>query len=290
MIVIKNGKEFPYDRSKIKNAIVQSFNQIQYPDFKLINILVDEVEDLIWCKAIEEKIEVEDIQNFVISVLYREAPAAGRVYSQYRIHKEKAYQNPTPIEEVLFVSPEIEHENGNKNPYLTHIQNAYLAEIPGREFMREELPKDCLEAHDRGVVYFHDMAYAGRAMSNCCLLNLQELFKGCDINGVWIETPKSFKTACTVSTQILTHATSQQYGGITINLLHLAKFVDVSRQKIKRKYEKYNISEEVKEQLINDELHTEIHDGIQTFISNMLNKFQHSIKIITHIRNFNIRY
>ncbi len=207
-----------------------------------------------------------------MSVLYKRVPNVAREFSSYKIKKEKAYKNPSEIEKVLFVSPEIAQENGNKNASLTHIKNAYLAEIPSRELMRELLPKDCLVAHDKGAVYFHDMAYSARSMSNCCLLNLEELFKGCEINGIWIDTPKSFRTACTVATQILTHATSQQYGGITINLLHLAKFVDVSRNKIRQELKEEWDSAEILgtkesfEKIVELRLAKEIKDGMQTFL------------------------
>ena len=266
MIVVKNNKEYLYDEKKIRNAIIQAYIQVRYPDYKFIDMLVDEITDWVEAVAKDDRVQVDNLENYVISVLYREVPEVGRVYSQYKIKKEEAYKNPTEIEKVLFVSPEIEHENGNKDPHLAHITNAYLAEIPGREFMRSQLPKDCLSAHDRGVVYFHDMAYSGRPMHNCDLLNLEELFKGCEINGIWIETPKSFKTACTVATQILTHATSQQYGGITVNLLHLAKFVRVSREKITKKYNEIDITPELRQQLIDSELNAEIRDGMQTFL------------------------
>ena len=201
MQVLKGDKSYLYDKGKIRNAIIQAYNQICFPNFEEIDILVDEIEDLIFTECGEgDEIEVEKIENMVMSVLYRESPAAAREYSSYKIKKEKALKNPSEIEKVLFVNPEIAQENGNKNPNLTHIKSAYLAEIPSKDFMREMLPKECLAAHDKGAVYFHDMAYSGRSMSNCCLLNLEELFKGCEINGIWVETPKSFRTACTVST------------------------------------------------------------------------------------------
>ena len=213
MDVIKNGMRLKYDRSKIRNAIIQAYNQITYPDFDEVDVAVDEIEDLIWnCAGKQDFIEIDKVENLVMSVLYRELPQVAREYSSYKIKKEQAIKNPTEIEKVLFVSPEIALENGNKDANFTHIKNAYLAEIPSKEFMREMLPKECLAAHDKGAVYFHDMAYSGRPMSNCCLLNLEELFKGCKINGVWIEEPKSFRTACTVATQVLTHATNMQYG------------------------------------------------------------------------------
>lgn len=235
------------------------------PDFKEIDEITDVIEEILQKKAIDNCITKEQIENVVMSVLYDKAPCAGRVYSSYKTNKEKAYKNPSDIEKVLFVSPEIKHENNNKNPELTHIQTSYLAEIPSRDFMRELLPPDCLEAHDRGVVYFHDLSYSARANLNCGLFNLEEIFKGCEINGVWIETPKSFRTACTVATQALTHVTSNQYGGVTINFLHLAKFVDVSRRKIREKFEKYPIDDKVRDQIVQKELEQEIKDGIQTF-------------------------
>jgi ribonucleoside-triphosphate reductase len=208
-----------------------------------------------------------------MSYLYRELPEVAREYSKYKMDKERATKNPSEIEKVLFVSPEIEHENGNKNPHLVHIKNAYLAEIPSKEMMRQLLPRDCLDAHDRCVVKFHDMSYSAREMFNCCLYNLEEIFKGCSINGIYIETPKSFKTACTVASQALSHATSCQYGGITINLLHLAKFVDISRQKIRKEVteelssiSEISYTEDDIDRITAVRLKKEIKDGMQTFL------------------------
>lgn len=273
MRVLKGTEQSDFSLVKIRNAIIQAANQVEYPDFKKIDFIVDELNDILWAEfGNEEPIPVEVIENYVMSLLYRELPEAAREYSSYKIEKERAAKNPTEIEKVLFVSPEVNLENGNKNANLTHIKNAYLAEIPSKELMRELLPRECLEAHDRGIVYFHDMAYSARSMTNCCLFNLEELFRGCEINGIWIETPKSFRTACTVATQALTHATSQQYGGITINLLHLAKFVDISRQKIRKEVkEELNFVNcaaplELKEELVEKRLAKEIKDGMQTFL------------------------
>jgi ribonucleoside-triphosphate reductase len=274
MIVIKKTGKFDYDDTKIQHAITQAWNQIGYPDFNKINDLVNVVNILVQKEAKNNKkdeIEVERIENFVMSVLYSEVPDVAREYSAYKMDKERAIKNPTEIEKVLYVNPEIEHENGNKNPHLVHIKNAYLAEIPSKEMMRKLLPKDCLDAHDRCVVKFHDFSYSARAMFNCCNWNLEEMFKGCNINGIYIETPKSFKTACTVASQALTHATSSQYGGITINLLHLAKFVRVSREKIKKEVaeelESVGIANEKDINRITEKrLKKEIKDGIQTFL------------------------
>ena len=228
--------------------------------------MVDEIADLVWSKAVDHKIDVETVANCVMSVLYREAPAVARVYSQYRINRERIKESPTEIEKVLYGNPEVEQENANKNPQLAHIKNAYLAEIPSREEIRKVLPKDSIEAHDRGVVYFHDMGYSIRDIHNCELLNLDYLLQnGCLINNTWIEKPKSFQVACTVATQILTHVASNTYGGCTINLLHLAKFVGVSRQKITKKFKKYPLNEEIRSKIVEDELSEEIRQGMQTF-------------------------
>ena len=147
--------------------------------------------------------------------------------------------------------------------------------------LKKLLPKDCWDAHERSIVYFNDSAYSARNLLNCCLWNLEDMFKGCAINSTYIETPKSFRTACTVASQALTMATSSQFGGITINLLHLAKFVDVSRKKIETEVEeeihlmldnfcdnkKSNFDvEKVKTKMVNKRLRKEIEDGMQTFL------------------------
>lgn len=202
-----------------------------------------------------------------MSYLYREMPDVAREYSSYKIKQEKRYKNPSEIDKVLLNISDVKSENANKNPDLTHIKNAYLAEIPSKQAMREAMPKECLEAHDRCVVYFQDLSYSARPMFNCELANLDEVLQnGCVINGTWIGKPKSFAVAATVTSQVLTHITSNSFGGTTINLLHLAKFVDVSRQKIRRKYLKYNLPEAEYEKICEDELNEEIKQGMQTFL------------------------
>lgn len=199
MKVKKKKGLFEYNPKKIRNAIIAANIQIGTPDFEVIDDLVDNINEE-FINQNEEIIEVEEIENTVMSYLYRYLPEVARVYSSYKIDKERAKKNPTETEKVLYVDPDVALENGNKDPRLSHIQNAYLAEIPSKEMMKKLLPKDCWEAHEKGIVYFHDSAYSARPMMNCDLLNLEELFKGCKINGVWISTPKSFQTACTVAT------------------------------------------------------------------------------------------
>lgn len=164
MYVIKKTGKKPYEKNKIKNAIIQAFNSYTLPDFSEINGIVNEIDEQI--ESYKDEIKVEDIENIVMSILYKKAPKAARAYSSYKMDKERASKNPTPTEKVLYVDPEIEHENGNKNPHLVHIKNAYLAEIPSKEMMFKLLPDECVDAHNRGVVYFHDSAYSAREMVN----------------------------------------------------------------------------------------------------------------------------
>lgn len=277
--VMKCGENEEFNSNRIRNAIIQAANQISYPDFDLIDSLTNKICRLIMEKNKNNQIEVKEIENIVMSVLYSDAPDIAREYSSYKMDKERAKENPTEIEKVLYVNDDIKYENGNKNPNLVHIKNAYLAEIPSKEMMKKLLPKDCWEAHERSIVYFHDSSYSARSLLNCCLWNLESMFKGCSINSTYIETPKSFRTACTVASQALTMATSSQYGGITINLLHLAKFVDVSRQKIRKEVDDElslvldNISDDsdfnyetIKERIVEERLQKEIKDGMQTFL------------------------
>lgn len=266
-----------FDKNKIRNAIIQAYNQIEMPNFKVIDNICNEIEEEL-LNYNEEVIEIDEVENLVMSYLYRSLPNVAREYSSYKLERERINKNPTELEKVLYVKSEINQENANKNAELAHIKNAYLAEIPSKEAMRAALPKDSLEAHDRGVVYFHDSAYSIREVTNCELLNLEELFKGCELGGRWIETPKSFLTACTVATQLLSHVTGNTYGGCTINLLHLAKFVNVSREKIRKQVreEVELIIEQIKdkgnfdydntvEEITQQRLMKEIKDGMQTF-------------------------
>lgn len=198
MIVIKKTGRQPFDKNKIKNAIIQANNQIGFPNFNLINSIVDDIETEM-TEWDEDEIPIEEVENLVMSYLYREMPDVAREYSSYKIKREQRYKNPSDIDKVLLNISDVKSENANKNPDLTHIKNAYLAEIPSKQAMREMMPKDCLEAHDRCVVYFQDQSYSARQMFNCELANLDEVLQnGCEINGTWIGKPKSFAVAATV--------------------------------------------------------------------------------------------
>ena len=140
-----------FDKNKIRNAIIQAYNQIEMPNFKVIDNICNEIEEEL-LNYNEEVIEIDEVENLVMSYLYRSLPNVAREYSSYKLERERINKNPTELEKVLYVKSEISQENANKNAELAHIKNAYLAEIPSKEAMRAALPKDSLEAHDRGVV------------------------------------------------------------------------------------------------------------------------------------------
>ena len=212
MKVYKKKSLYDFNPQKIKNAIIQAYNQIGLPDFNKVESITEDIVNELkdWN---EDIINVTDIENLVMSYLYRELPLVAREYSSYKMEKERIAKNPTEIEKVFHSSDDVSAENANKDLTLSHIKNAYLAEIPSTEAMRNALPANCLDAHDRRVVYFHDMAYSFRSIENCRLLDLDTLLhNGFELGGRWIETPKSFLTACTITTQILSHVTGNSYG------------------------------------------------------------------------------
>ena len=162
MVVIKNNKEIPYDSNKIRRAIIQAANQIKLPNFDFIDSLTNEITTKVVMKG-KNAVSNSEIENIVMSVLYDKAPDIARQYSDYKIDKERAKKNPTEIEKVLYVNDDIKYENGNKNPNLVHIKNAYLAEIPSKEMLKklscgeiyDVYPETAKECHDAAL----DMLY-----------------------------------------------------------------------------------------------------------------------------------
>lgn len=166
MKVYKKKSLYDFNPQKIKNAILQAYNQIGLPDFNKVESITEDIVNELkdWN---EDIINVTDIENLVMSYLYKELPLVAREYSSYKMEKERIARNPTETEKVFHSSDDISAENANKDLTLSHIKNAYLAEIPSTEAMRNALPANCLDAHDRRVVYFHDMAYSFRSIENC---------------------------------------------------------------------------------------------------------------------------
>lgn len=236
-VVKRNGNEVSFDKQKIIDAILNSYTEV----YKVVDtrgyMIANEIAESISRLPIG-KLEVEEIQNYVEFHLMKEDVVLAKAYIIYRYNHEiirKSNTTDKSILELLNGTNEYWNtENSNKDTKDITVQRDYLAGITSTDItMRLLLPKDVVEAHNKGILHFHDADYfAQKALFNCCLINLEDMLQnGTVISGKMIEKPHSFQTACTIATQIIAKVASSQYGGQTISLAHLAPFVDISRQK-----------------------------------------------------------
>lgn len=289
MIVIKrNGQEVEYDASKIVNAVCGAMNDVYGSSgddsipTKIASSLTASYEEL------GRAIYVEDIQDDVEALLmkFNEFEVA-KAYIKYRYQRELARKGTVLTEKVKNIvdstNEEVIQENSNKNPHINSTQRDYIAgEISRQITMDELLPKDVVEAHNEGIIHFHDSDYFVQRELNCCLVNLNDMLQnGTMISGTLIEKPHSFSTACNIATQIIAQVASNQYGGQSISLAALAPFVDVSRQKIRKEVEEEqrlfhnrvnggvlsSFSDSAKdaiEEIVEERVRKEVTKGIQT--------------------------
>ena len=279
MIVIKrNGSTQEFDRAKIADAVCAAFNevdgkldgstkQIAYRISKDIEKIVDELGQL----------SVEEIQDIVESKLMStKRKDVARAYVRYRYKKEILRDTNETYENILQLlegeNEELKYENSNKNSKIASTQRDYMAgEISKDLAKRIILPSDIVEAHKQGIIHFHDMDYFAQHIHNCCLVNLNDMLQnGTVINGTKIDKPHSFSTACNIATQIMACVASGQYGGQSITLSHIAPFVDMSRQKIKKdvteelKGVKVDNKEKLIDKITEKRVNQEIEKGVQT--------------------------
>lgn len=239
--VKRDGREEPFDKGKIENAIMKAFidvdDGITDDAHAIAEKIANEIEN-----GKKSKMNVEDIQDAVVNKLMATArkDVASR-YVEYRYRRQLVRESNTTdatLMELLNGDSEYwNEENSNKNATLVTTQRDYMAGIVSEDITKRMLlPKEIVDAHNAGIIHFHDMDYFGQnALHNCDLINLDDMLQnGTVISGVMIEKPHSFSTACNIATQIIAQVASSQYGGQTITLSHLAPFVDVSRQKIKK--------------------------------------------------------
>ena len=270
-VIKRNNNKVPFDKNKIKIAIEKAyfdvFNNKNYPNY--VNTIPDDIEYSI--NQLEEKtITVEDIQDMVEDSLMEEDRVVAKAYIRYR-YKREIVRNTTDntiLELLQGTSDYWNNENSNKNAKVVTTQRDYLAGITSTDIARRLiLPKDVVEAHDKGAIHQHDMDYlAQSALSNCCLINLEDMLQyGTVINGVKIEPQHRLSTAVTVTTQIITAVASSQYGGCTITLSHLSPYVRKSYEMYLDKYEKRGFSREDSIKYANEDLAKEIKDAVQTF-------------------------
>lgn len=278
MVIKKSGKEVVYDREAIFWAI-QSANESVEKHNQIPRGLVDTV-----CLEVEKKIfsynravSTEEISELVEDELMNfKAFEVARCYIKYRHNREISRKQNTTDDAILAIIDRsnelIKQENSNKNPVINSVQRDYMAGEVSKDLCKRVLvPKEIMEAHEEGIIHFHDADYFAQHMHNCCLVNLEDMFAyGTVISETLITTPQSFQTACNIATQAIAQIASQQYGGQTINLAHLIPFIDVSRKKIK-----VQITRDLKEQgitateeqingLVESKIDEEIKNGVQT--------------------------
>ncbi len=276
-IIKRNGTEVAFDVEKIVNAIRKANNEVS-EDNRLSEEQITVISNKVTALSgdLNRAVNVEEVQDFVENqIMDQKAYAVARKYITYRYSRALARRANTTDAQILTLiecnNEEVKQENSNKNPTVNSVQRDYMAGEVSKDITRRILlPKDIVDAHDEGLIHFHDADYFAQHMHNCDLVNLEDMLQnGTVISGTFIEKPHSFSTACNIATQIIAQVASNQYGGQSIPLTHLAPFVDISRKKIKAEVKK-----ELKEAGIDDEkqiakitekrLREEIGRGIQT--------------------------
>ena len=277
-IIKRNGSEAVFDIMKIINAVTKANNVVK-EDEQLtpmqIRRIAESVENS--CLGMNRALSVEEIQDLVEhQIMAHGAYEVAKQYITYRYTRSLVRKSNTTDEKILSLiesnNEEVKQENSNKNPTVNAVQRDYMAgEVSKDLTARMLLPKEIVDAHEAGIIHFHDADYFAQHMHNCDLVNLEDMLQnGTVISGTLIEKPHSFSTACNISTQIIAQIASNQYGGQSISLTHLAPFVDISRQKIRK-----TVLEEIRtlgaapdeaaiSKVVEDRLREEIRRGVQT--------------------------
>ena len=275
-IIKRNGTEVPFDITKIIVAVSKA-NQSVDEKLRLSREQITQIAAAVTdrCQQLNRAVSVEEVQDMVENQLMDvQAHDVARHYITYRYVQNLKRQTNTTDERILSLiecnNEEVKQENSNKNPTVNSVQRDYMAgEISKDLTARLLLPPDIVKAHREGLIHFHDADYFAQHMHNCDLVNLEDMLQnGTVISGTFIEKPHSFSTACNIATQIIAQVASNQYGGQSISLTHLAPFVDVSRKKIAAEVESemegLPVSEERKKEIVEKRLRAEINRGVQT--------------------------
>ena len=275
-IIKRNGSEVPFDITKIITAVTKASDSVSRKSSltqEQILSIANDVTDQ--CQALNRAVSVEEIQDMVENKLMDiQAHDVARHYITYRYVQSLKRQTNTTDERILSLiecqNEEVKQENANKNPTVNSVQRDYMAgEISKDLTARLLLDPEIVKAHNEGLIHFHDSDYFAQHMHNCDLVNLEDMLQnGTVISGTYIEKPHSFSTACNIATQIIAQVASNQYGGQSISLTHLAPFVDVSRKKIaaevEAEMEGLDVTPERKKEIVERRLRNEINRGVQT--------------------------
>ena len=278
LIMKRNGKQVEFDLQKIVNAIAKANAEVdpihQMNEHQILAI-AQKVTDA--CKALPHIVSVEEVQDMVeTGIMEMRGYEVAQKYVRYRYKRELSRKVNTTDDSILTLidqqNEELKQENANKNPVINSTQRDYMAGEVSKDLTRRVLlPEEIVHAHDEGIIHFHDMDYFAQKEHNCDLINLEDMLQnGTVISGTMIEKPHSFFTACNVTTQIVAQVASNQFGGQSFSLAHLAPFVDVSRQKIRksvieeRKECGEPLDEDIISKVVERRLRNEIKSGIQT--------------------------
>ena len=277
-IIKRNGAEAQFDSSKIEMAITKA-NMAADEKYRMTPLQIQRITEhvLIACEKMGRSPAVEEVQDLVEkSIMAHGAFEVAKEYITYRYIRSLARQSNTTDDRILSLiesnNEEVKQENANKNPTINAVQRDYMAGEVSKDITnRILLPKEIVDAHNQGIIHFHDSDYFAQHMHNCDLVNLDDMLQnGTVISGTMIEKPHSFSTACNIATQIIAQVASNQYGGQSISLTHLAPFVQVSREKIRKAVEKevasFGVSpdEETISKVVEDRLREEVRRGVQT--------------------------
>ena len=275
-IIKRNGAEVPFDITKIITAVTKASDSVggqsRLTKDQITQIASDVTDQ---CQSLNRAVSVEEVQDMVENQLMDiHAHDIARHYITYRYIQSLKRQTNTTDERILSLiecqNEEVKQENANKNPTVNSVQRDYMAgEISKDLTARLLLDPEIVKAHQEGLIHFHDSDYFAQHMHNCDLVNLEDMLQnGTVISGTYIEKPHSFSTACNIATQIIAQVASNQYGGQSISLTHLAPFVDVSRKKIAAEVEVemegLDVSAERKREIVERRLRNEINRGVQT--------------------------
>ena len=275
-IIKRNGAEVPFDITKIITAVTKASDSVSGQN-RLTKDQITQIAAAVTdqCQALNRAVSVEEVQDMVENQLMDiKAHDVARHYITYRYVQSLKRQTNTTDERILSLiecqNEEVKQENANKNPTVNSVQRDYMAgEISKDLTARLLLDPEIVKAHQEGLIHFHDSDYFAQHMHNCDLVNLEDMLQnGTVISGTYIEKPHSFSTACNIATQIIAQVASNQYGGQSISLTHLAPFVDVSRKKIAAEVEVemagLDVSAERKKEIVERRLRSEINRGVQT--------------------------
>lgn len=269
-VIKRDGQFVDYDRKKIISAIEKANNEVDFSE-KATKAEIDEIIEGIESLGLE-KISVEDIQDIIEkSLMELDRQELSKKYIIYRYKRElvrKANTTDKTIKELLEGDSEYWNtENSNKDAKAVTVLRDYIAGVTSTDITRRFLlPNDVVKAHDEGIIHFHDADYFAQPIHNCELINLEDMLQnGTIVNGVMIEKPHKFITACTIATQIILGVSSASYGGATISLTHLAPFVRDSYNKYLEKYKEWNIDDKTAKEYAMKDTKKEVEAGVQTF-------------------------